>query len=116
MRCQSCGNETREGARFCDSCGVPNAARCAACGTLNRPSAQFCDGCGAPLTVPRTVPSPGEAQRRPPASAKPPVVAIEAAAAERRNIADGERKTVTALFADIKGSTELMRDLDPEAA
>ena len=25
----------------------------------------------------------------------------------------GERKTVTALFADIKGSTELMRDLDP---
>ncbi len=29
---------------------------------------------------------------------------------------DGERKTVTALFADIKGSTELMRDLDPEEA
>jgi class 3 adenylate cyclase len=29
---------------------------------------------------------------------------------------DGERKTVTALFADIKGSTELMRDLDPEQA
>ena len=25
--------------------------------------------------------------------------------------ADGERKTVTALFADIKGSMELMRDL-----
>ena len=29
---------------------------------------------------------------------------------------DGERKTVTALFADIKGSTELERDLDPEEA
>src|ERR1700746_3944170 len=28
----------------------------------------------------------------------------------------GERKTVTALFADIKGSTELMEDLDPEEA
>jgi len=27
---------------------------------------------------------------------------------------DGERKTVTALFADIKGSTELAQDLDPE--
>jgi class 3 adenylate cyclase len=25
----------------------------------------------------------------------------------------GERKTVTALFADIKGSMELMKDLDP---
>ena len=29
---------------------------------------------------------------------------------------DGERKTVTALFADIKGSMELMEDLDPEEA
>ena len=29
---------------------------------------------------------------------------------------EGERKTVTALFADIKGSTELMEDLDPEEA
>jgi len=29
---------------------------------------------------------------------------------------DGERKTVTALFADIKGSTEMMEDLDPEKA
>jgi len=29
---------------------------------------------------------------------------------------DGERKTITALFADIKGSTELMRELDPEEA
>jgi class 3 adenylate cyclase len=29
---------------------------------------------------------------------------------------EGERKTVTALFADIKSSTELMRDLDPEEA
>jgi class 3 adenylate cyclase len=31
-------------------------------------------------------------------------------------VADGERKTVTALFADIKGSTELEQDLDPEEA
>jgi hypothetical protein len=32
------------------------------------------------------------------------------------DVSDGERKTVTALFADIKGSTELMADLDPEEA
>jgi class 3 adenylate cyclase len=31
-------------------------------------------------------------------------------------VAAGERKTVTALFADIKGSMELMEDLDPEEA
>ena len=40
----------------------------------------------------------------------------EAGAAGCLAPADGERKTVTALFADIKGSTELMRDLDPEEA
>src|SRR6266851_4545158 len=119
MRCPSCGNETREGARFCDTCGVPIAARCAACGTLNRSSAQFCDGCGAPLTVSRNVSSPGEAQPQAPAAAKSPVAAIEAGearVAESRNIPEGERKTVTALFADLKDSTELMRDLDPEEA
>src|SRR5712691_2806563 len=32
------------------------------------------------------------------------------------HVLDGERKTVTALFADIKGSMELMEDLDPEEA
>jgi len=31
-------------------------------------------------------------------------------------VVDGERKTVTALFADLKGSTELMEELDPEQA
>jgi class 3 adenylate cyclase len=31
-------------------------------------------------------------------------------------VLEGERKTITALFADIKGSTELMEDLDPEDA
>jgi class 3 adenylate cyclase/tetratricopeptide (TPR) repeat protein len=38
---------------------------------------------------------------------------IDSAVAENL---DGERKTVTVLFADIKGSTELMEDLDPEQA
>jgi class 3 adenylate cyclase len=32
------------------------------------------------------------------------------------DVTDGERKVVTALFADIKGSMELMEDLDPEEA
>jgi class 3 adenylate cyclase len=35
---------------------------------------------------------------------------------EPHEVPDGERKTVTALFVDIKGSTELMADLDPEEA
>jgi hypothetical protein len=33
-----------------------------------------------------------------------------------RSALEGERKQVTVLFADIKDSTELIKDLDPEAA
>ena len=35
---------------------------------------------------------------------------------ESRGAADGERKTITALFADLKGSTALIEGLDPEGA
>jgi class 3 adenylate cyclase len=45
----------------------------------------------------------------------PPHLA-EQAALEARGDPDGERKTITALFADIKGSMDLLQDLDPEDA
>src|SRR5262249_35021379 len=37
-------------------------------------------------------------------------------AAEPSEVPEGERRTVTALFADIKGSMDLMENLDPEEA
>jgi class 3 adenylate cyclase len=40
----------------------------------------------------------------------------EQVSVDPHEVPEGERKTVTALFADIKGSTELMEDLDPEEA
>jgi hypothetical protein len=40
----------------------------------------------------------------------------EQAAMEARGVSDGERKTITALFADLKGSTALIEGLDPEEA
>jgi class 3 adenylate cyclase len=43
-------------------------------------------------------------------------ILTEQAALESRGTAEGERKTITALFADIKGSVELMENLDPEDA
>src|SRR5262249_20611343 len=43
-------------------------------------------------------------------------IRAEQAALEARGAIDGERKTITALFADIKGSMALMEDLDPEEA
>ena len=41
---------------------------------------------------------------------------LEQAALEARSATDGERKTITALFADLKGSTALIEGLDPEEA
>ena len=51
------------------------------------------------------------------ASAKKPIDSpIRVADTPASENLEGERKTVTALFADIKGSTELEQDLDPEEA
>jgi class 3 adenylate cyclase len=81
---------------------------CAKCGAENRAGARFCDACGAALAETSsgsTTPSAASAihVRVNPESAGP-------------ELPEGERKTVTALFADLKGSTELMEDLDPEEA
>ena len=43
-------------------------------------------------------------------------ILAEQVAMESRGAADGERKTITALFADLKGSTALIEGLDPEDA
>src|SRR5215468_5643687 len=43
-------------------------------------------------------------------------IRAEQAALEARSGAEGERKTITALFADLKGSTALIEGLDPEEA
>src|SRR2546430_3249691 len=63
---------------------------------------------------------PTAQQHHPPVSYTPPHLAArireEQAALEARGATDGERKTITALFADLKGSTALIEGLDPEEA
>ena len=105
MKCAKCGAENREGAKYCNECAAPIEASCARCGSRNKPGAKFRDECGTSLVLS----APG-APRNPNDSS---IRVNDSAIAE--NLA-GERKTVTALFADIKGSTELMEDLDPEQA
>ena len=65
-------------------------------------------------------PSEVQPSTQSPATYTPPHLAArilaEQAAMESRGAADGERKTITALFADLKGSTALIEGLDPEAA
>src|SRR5215472_13496531 len=106
MRCVRCGRDNREGRLFCAECGTALAIKCARCGASNEPDEKFCGQCGRPLAA-------CSAASLPP-SASP--AAINLAAETPGAIPEGERKTVTALFADIKGSMELMEDLDPEEA
>jgi len=66
------------------------------------------------------VPPPLPTSTPPPATAPAPLAYTPPYLVEKilttRSALEGERKQVTVLFADLKGSTELIRDLDPEAA
>ena len=104
MRCSKCSSGSPPGSRFCAECGTPFPANCSKCGAEYAAPAKFCRDCGAAL----------DANARP---AKP--VANEAAPLLEQHdpsASEGERKTVTALFADIKGSMEMIENLDPEEA
>ena len=105
MRCSKCGFDNPDGMKFCGQCTTPLALVCPKCGFENPSGFRFCGHCTTALR-------PGSA--KPPAS-NPIIDSIPEADSPAAHL-DGERKTVTALFADIKGSTELMEDLDPEEA
>jgi class 3 adenylate cyclase/tetratricopeptide (TPR) repeat protein len=112
MRCSRCGNDNREGRKFCAQCGQPLKLACPSCDAPNEPQERFCGDCGAALVVQ----AQAGAIQPPGVASTAPDIRIISAQAEGSLALEGERKTVTALFADIKGSTELMRDLDPEEA
>jgi class 3 adenylate cyclase/tetratricopeptide (TPR) repeat protein len=105
MRCVQCQHESPAGVKFCGECGAPLGSRCRACGTTNPPSNKFCQDCGAAL-----------AER---ASASPEAYTPEHLATKiltSRSTLDDERKQVTVMFADLKGSMELLANRDPEEA
>jgi class 3 adenylate cyclase len=85
--------------------------QCAKCGSDNPEGKKFCGDCGAPLAGEVRAAAGGE----PPAAIAGASVRVTDESA-MVGLPEGERKTVTALFADIKGSTEIMEELDPEQA
>src|SRR6266446_1996664 len=110
MRCTKCGTKSTTSRKFCAACGSPLSRSCPKCGAENAPSSAFCEDCGTALAGRAA----SAAASSPQASTAPNIrVTPEQSAGDPL---DGERKTVTALFADIKGSMELMEDLDPEEA
>ena len=109
MLCVKCKYDNPADALFCMKCGTKVENRCSSCNTVNPADAKFCGKCGGALGTGAPASSPSAA-----AAAK--TQHIEITERQTAEGLDGERKTVTALFADIKGSTELMEDLDPEEA
>jgi len=107
MRCSKCAAENREGRKFCAQCGTGLNLRCPSCGAGNTPGEKYCGECGAALAGTQKV-----SESRPAA----PGIRVRSEQSDSSAALEGERKTVTALFADIKGSTELEQDLDPEEA
>ena len=76
--------------KFCGQCTAPLALVCPKCRFENPPGFKFCGQCTAQLSVSEVKAAPS--------------IRMGEAAADAEAV-EGERKTVTALFADIKGST-----------
>ena len=106
MKCPTCQHENAVAAKFCEECSAPLARTCASCGSRVSSTAKFCPECGRPLRH--------EPRFASPKSYTPQHLADKILTA--RETLEGERKLITVLFADIKGSMELLADRDPEDA
>jgi class 3 adenylate cyclase/tetratricopeptide (TPR) repeat protein len=107
MKCSRCSQDNPSGARFCGACGERLESACPACGFANASGGRFCTECGASL--------PAAATRFGAPAAYTPGHLAGRIRTSRAAI-EGERKQVTILFADVKGSMELLADRDPEEA
>jgi class 3 adenylate cyclase len=108
VTCPQCRHENPAQARFCMGCGARLAAHCASCGTDLPSEARFCFSCGAAVAT-GTTSAPRSPDTYTPKHLAERILTSKAAL-------EGERKQVTVLFADLKGSMELLADRDPEDA
>src|SRR4029453_3987050 len=114
MTCPRCQKDNPGDAVFCQECGTRLETGCASCGTANQPGAKFCKKCGQRLSGPpaeHAMPGP---RFGPPDSYTPKHLAEKILTSKAT--LEGERKLVTVVFADLKGSMELLADRDPEEA
>ena len=111
MKCPRCQHENRSGAKFCEECAAPLARACVNCGAQLLATAKFCSECAHPAG-PALPPTP---QRFASPESYTPKDLAERIINSKAAL-EGERKQVTVLFADLKGSMELLADRDPEEA
>ncbi len=129
MICPNCNATNRDAAKFCDNCGFRLPSACPNCGTVNRAEAKFCDNCGWRLAGDGAAAAGAQPAPRPPTSAPPTSdpppsppwqrfipkeFADRLEAARSARAMEGERRIVTILFSDVKGSTAMAETLDPE--
>jgi class 3 adenylate cyclase/tetratricopeptide (TPR) repeat protein len=119
MHCPKCGQENPLQAKFCLGCGVGLSPNCVRCQTALPAHARFCFACGHAVGEPAAPQHPARGGA-PSVVPVPPRVQTPPHLAERIRIAreslEGERKQVTVLFADLKGSLEWIAESDPEEA
>src|SRR5262249_43523974 len=109
MQCPRCQHENPSGVKFCGECGARLEVVCPSCRAANPPANKFCNECGAPLAQAATA-----TKLLSPESYTPKHLAEKILTS--KSALEGERKQVTVLFADMKGSMELLADRDPEGA
>ena len=109
MKCPTCEHENPVAAKFCEQCAAPLARQCANCGTEFSATANFCPQCGHPAGFAEENLRSASPQVYTPLD---PVDKILAA----KTAVEGERKQVTVMFADVKGSMEFVVGRDPEDA
>ena len=112
MRCPRCQHQNEADAKFCEECAAALPRGCASCGRLVSATAKFCPECAHPTGL---VAAPSVVQRFDSPESYTPRHLAERILTSKSAL-DGERKQVTVLFADMKGSMELIADRDPEEA
>ncbi len=110
MKCPRCQHENVPEARFCETCAAPLGRTCSNCGAPLRDTAKFCPACAHPVGSLAA----GHQHFSSPDTYTPKHLAERILIS--KSALEGERKQVTVLFADLKGSMELLADRDPEEA
>jgi class 3 adenylate cyclase len=116
MRCPSCGFDNPEGLKFCGECCTPLTAPCPRCGFANPPQFKFCGECGTSIGPASRTASPPTLAAQPQSPSQYTPAHLAEKILTSKIALEGERKQVTVLFADLKGSLELLADRDPEEA
>ncbi len=112
MQCSQCRHENESGAAFCEDCGLRLGRLCRSCGRELKPTARFCPGCGESTQGETAGAARVPSEQRTPRDYTPKHLADKIL--QSKSALEGERKQVTVLFADVKGSMELAEQLDPE--